>query len=191
MKRNLLEIISGSVRRTVAIVVAIGVYGWAIWFLLGGVGWAAALAVGLAVPVVLIPVALIWYMNVWGAWQLIRDARERQKRRAAVLAEAMAILAAARSGAAEVGEGIETDRIPCWQMTNCPQQIRQECPAYTNSSLPCWEMEGTFCKLSMEGSYANGRDTTACQTCRVYKKYGDGRPIRLGLVGAGMNTLRY
>ena len=40
----------------------------------------------------------------------------------------------------------------------------------------------------MEGGHASGRDTTICQVCRVYKKYGAGKPIQIRLTGAGIDT---
>ena len=79
-------------------------------------------------------------------------------------------------------------RTPCWQMNHCPPQIYEDCPAYRNRSLACWEIEGTYCKLTMEGGHASGRDTTICQVCRVYKKYGAGKPIQIRLTGAGIDA---
>jgi NADH-quinone oxidoreductase subunit E/NADP-reducing hydrogenase subunit HndA len=40
----------------------------------------------------------------------------------------------------------------------------------------------------MEGGRASGCDTSLCQTCRLYKKYGEGKPIDLKLVGAGIDA---
>jgi len=40
----------------------------------------------------------------------------------------------------------------------------------------------------MEGGQVSGRDTTICQVCRVYKKYGQGKPIQLRLLGAGIDA---
>jgi NADH:ubiquinone oxidoreductase subunit E len=119
------------------------------------------------------------------------NARERQKRRAEVLGEAVAMVTAARLGA--VGEGgrissFWAGKTPCWEMTRCAPQIRDECPAYTHRTLPCWEIEGTYCKLTMGGSCVSGCDTSICQTCRVYKKYGEGKPIDLKLLGAGIDA---
>lgn len=41
------------------------------------------LALVLAVPVILFPVALVWYMNVGGIYAAIKEARERRARVAA------------------------------------------------------------------------------------------------------------
>jgi len=37
----------------------------------------------LAIPLILFPAALIWYVNVSGLYQVMREARQRAKRRAA------------------------------------------------------------------------------------------------------------
>jgi len=47
--------------------------------------WQVVLAIALAIPVVLVPVALAWYLNVSGLYAVIRTARQRQKRRAEAL----------------------------------------------------------------------------------------------------------
>lgn len=160
------------------------VYALAIFFALANLGWEVALALGLALPVVFVPLGLIWYVNVAGVHWIIHEARERQRRRAEVLREAMSILTMAEDrptiGVA-TGEGdFWASKTPCWKMCSCAAQIREECPAFTaKSALPCWETEGTFCKLTAEGDEASGRDTTICQVCPVYLKYGAGRPIQL------------
>ena len=82
-------ILSRPVRIVAGIATPVVVYGVIIWLALAGLGWAAALAVGLAIPIVLVPVAFLWYMNVSGLYRVIRATRQRQKRRAEVRAEAV------------------------------------------------------------------------------------------------------
>ena len=79
-----------------------------------------------------------------------------------------------------------TDKQPCWEKCHCPEAIKSECPATTYQFVPCWEIEGTYCKLDDHG--ATGKDTSICEVCRVYKKYGKGEPIRLKIFGKGMNA---
>lgn len=79
-----------------------------------------------------------------------------------------------------------SDRQPCWEKCHCPELIKSECPAIKYQFLPCWEIEGTYCKLDDHG--ATGKDTSICEVCRVYKKYGNGEPIRMRLLGKGMNS---
>lgn len=74
----------------------------------------------------------------------------------------------------------------CWEMCHCPAMIKNECPATKYIYLPCWEIEGTYCKLNDYG--AKGNDTSICEVCRVYKKYSNGEPIKLKLLGRGINT---
>lgn len=77
-------------------------------------------------------------------------------------------------------------KTPCWEMCHCPESIKNQCPAYRYPLLPCWEIEGTYLKLSDDGS--RGDDTSICQVCRVYKKYGQGNPIEIKLRGKGLDT---
>lgn len=86
----------------------------------------------------------------------------------------------------EEAKNFWTGKVPCWEKSNCPEMIKGECPAAKYQFLPCWEIEGTYCKLNDKG--ATGRDTTICENCPVYKKYGNGQPIKIKLFGHGMDT---
>jgi len=50
--------------------------------------WYVILALVLAVPVILFPAAFVWYLNVSGLFRVMRDARQRQKRRAEAIRKA-------------------------------------------------------------------------------------------------------
>ena len=52
-------------------------------------GWQAILGIVLAVPVILIPVALLWYINVSGVYQVFRATRAREMKRAEAVKQAM------------------------------------------------------------------------------------------------------
>jgi len=78
-------------------------------------------------------------------------------------------------------------KIPCWQMCHCPEGIKNECPAPKYPSHPCWEIEGTYCKLTDDGN--RGDEINICQVCRVYKRYGQGKPIEIRLFGKGIDAL--
>ena len=82
--------------------------------------------------------------------------------------------------------GFWEQKAPCWEMCHCPAMIREECPATKYQFMPCWQIEGTYCKLDDYGE--TGNDTTICQVCRVYKKYGNGEPIELKLFGRGIDS---
>jgi len=45
--------------------------------------WQIIVALVIAVPVILFPAAFVWYLNISGLYQVMRDVRERQKRRVA------------------------------------------------------------------------------------------------------------
>jgi len=47
--------------------------------------------------------------------------------------------------------------IPCWEITNCPPESWEPCPAYLNKSDPCWQIAGGTCDRSEE-----------CSQCEVY-----------------------
>jgi hypothetical protein len=77
-------------------------------------------------------------------------------------------------------------KVPCWQMCFCPPVIKEECPSPRYESFACWEIEGTWCKLSPDA--VSGSNTALCETCIVYRKYGEGRPIDIKLKGKGIGV---
>ena len=79
-------------------------------------------------------------------------------------------------------------KTPCWEMCHCPQAIKSDCPAPKYPSLPCWEIEGTYCKLTANGT--SGRDISICRRCRVYKRWGQNKPIELKIFGKGIDSFR-
>jgi len=81
--------------------------------------------------------------------------------------------------------GFWEGKTPCWEMFRCPEAMRNECPAFKYRTLPCWQIEGTYCKLLDYGQRGDGTDI--CQVCRVYKRWGHGEPIELKLFGKGFN----
>ena len=86
----------------------------------------------------------------------------------------------------EPSTGFWEGKKPCWEMCQCPEMIRSECPAPKYQSFPCWEIEGTYCKLDDYG--ASGRDTSICEVCRVYKRWGENKPMNIRLFGKGLDT---
>lgn len=87
---------------------------------------------------------------------------------------------------AEPTLGFWEGKTPCWEMTHCPEGIKMECPAFKYRSLPCWEIEGTYCKLDFYGVL--DLDTNICKLCRAYKRYGQGKPIQIKLFGKGIDN---
>ena len=77
-------------------------------------------------------------------------------------------------------------KTPCWEMCHCPDSIKSQCPAPRNLSLPCWEIEGTYLKLSDDGS--SGDDISICRVCKVYKRYSQGNSIKIKLRGRGLDS---
>jgi len=85
-------------------------------------------------------------------------------------------------------QGFWEGKSPCWEMVHCPAVIRDDCPVQRHQDMACWELEGTYCKLSDGG--ASGKDTTVCEVCRVYRRWGNNKPITIKLLGDGMNASR-
>ena len=85
----------------------------------------------------------------------------------------------------ELGLDFWVGKTPCWEMSRCPEAVRRECPAFKYRPLPCWEIEGTYCKLDDYG--ATGLDTSICEICQVYKRYGHSEPRQIKHFGKGIN----
>jgi len=86
---------------------------------------------------------------------------------------------------AEPGQGFWEEKTPCWEMLRCPEEIKNECPAFKHQGLPCWQIEGTYSKL--HDNAQRGCNTDICRVCRVYKRWGQDEPIEIKLVGKGFN----
>ena len=65
--------------------------------------WYFILAIVLGIPIILFPIALVWYLNVSGLYQVLRDVRQRQRRRAKGAAEAKKPFAAEQGAVAGKG----------------------------------------------------------------------------------------
>ena len=87
-----------------------------------------------------------------------------------------------------VGEAVSfwDGKKACWEMCHCPEIVRSQCPAPRYPSLPCWEIEGTYLKLSDDG--CKGDNNNLCRVCRVYKMYGRDEAISIKLWGRGLDT---
>ena len=48
---------------------------------------------------------------------------------------------------------------PCWQIINCPEEVREGCPAFNESSTPCWLLEDTCTHKTKDD----------CRQCQVYQ----------------------
>lgn len=57
---------------------------------------------------------------------------------------------------------------PCWQIRSCPQEQREQCPAWEFSSGDlCWFINGTICDGTVHDSWKE--KMKLCQTCHVFK----------------------
>ena len=48
------------------------------------------------------------------------------------------------------------ERVPCWEIHNCPPGMRKKCEAFSHPETPCWELFRT-----------DGRLKPACENCKV------------------------
>jgi hypothetical protein len=86
---------------------------------------------------------------------------------------------------AEPASGFWEGKTPCWEMLHCPEPIKNECSAFKHQTLPCWQIEGTYCKVLNQGIEGTGTDI--CRVCRVYRRWESGEPLEIKLSGRGAN----
>ena len=108
--------------------------------------------------------------------ELLREATTQEE-----IAEISGIIeeAKGRLSSRERSLGFWEGKVSCWEMFRCPEEIRDQCPAFRSRGLPCWEIEGTYCKLFSYG--VESGSTEICECCRVYKKWGQGEPAKIRL----------
>lgn len=58
-------------------------------------------------------------------------------------------------------EGIKRllEYAPCWDINECPKEVREKCLAYIDKSKPCWELNSLICQRN------SGK---LCKDCIVY-----------------------
>jgi len=66
------------IRTGLTIAVPIGIYVFALWFSFGHFGWEVTLAIGLALPIVLLVPALVWAGVASGLFLVIRETIRRR-----------------------------------------------------------------------------------------------------------------
>ena len=121
--------------------------------------------------------------------KVVEQVEEILKRVTAVedIAEIERVIAEAKGKIlVEPAAGFWEGKRPCWEICHCPESTRSQCPAPQYPFLPCWEIEGTYLKLSDDVN--NGDDTSICRICRVYRRYGQGKPIEIRLRDKGLDS---
>lgn len=53
--------------------------------------WQMVLALAVGIPVILLPAAFVWFLNITGLLQVMKEARARERRRAKAHRDALAI----------------------------------------------------------------------------------------------------
>ncbi len=55
---------------------------------------------------------------------------------------------------------------PCWEIKNCPDERREQCPAWEfQAGKLCWFINGTVCECKAMKSW--GEKMKICRTCEV------------------------
>ena len=62
------------------IAMLIGIYASLMWFFLASLGWGIAVVLALTIPIILILGTFVWYLNVSGVYQVIRDTQRKRAR---------------------------------------------------------------------------------------------------------------
>ena len=60
---KVLEVVGKKTSIVLAILAPVGLYAFFMWLFFGNFGWQVALALALALPIMLLPAALIWYIK--------------------------------------------------------------------------------------------------------------------------------
>lgn len=47
---------------------------------------------------------------------------------------------------------------PCWEIKKCPPEIREQCSAYIEPAVPCWQLSNSGC----------AHKSRRCRECKVY-----------------------
>lgn len=71
--------------------------------------------------------------------------------------------------------GFEFGRtVKCWEIEKCD---KTDCPAYGNTEINCWYVDGTLCKAQPSGSFPEKLDE--CRECKVYKGHVGDEMVQL------------
>ena len=49
---------------------------------------------------------------------------------------------------------------PCWEIKNCPEDVRSNCTAFVDKSAPCWQQAKVYC----------AREPSQCESCEIFIK---------------------
>ena len=60
------------------------------------------------------------------------------------------------------------DAQPCWDIQNCPEQTRRNCPAWEfNAGNLCWFINGTICHGKPQTNWSS--KMKVCRKCQVFR----------------------
>ncbi|GAB6158385.1 hypothetical protein JCM39194_15850 [Desulfotomaculum varum] len=75
------------------------------------------------------------------------------------------------------------DSIVCWEIMNCPEDRKNQCPAFTEKrGTECWKVPRTLCRGELQGTMA--QKIGACRQCNFYCAYNKIKvPVRAKIMG--------
>ncbi len=47
---------------------------------------------------------------------------------------------------------------PCWKIKQCPPEVREQCSAFVDQTIPCWQQNSSGC----------AQKSRQCKECKVY-----------------------
>jgi DNA-binding transcriptional regulator YiaG len=75
----------------------------------------------------------------------------------------------------------QVDKVPCWEIMNCPPKAREECPSYTiGDGQFCWLMAGASGRCQWRpAAPATGspKDVLPCSSCEVIRRLLRATPV--------------
>lgn len=108
-------------------------------------GIASLFILRLGIPILIMAFVAYWLRRLDVRWQAEADALRQSK---------LGVFATELESAAN-----PRARIPCWEMRNCSEEKRKNCPAYLQPGLPCWMVRRS----------AEGQLPTPCLSCQLFK----------------------
>lgn len=58
--------------------------------------------------------------------------------------------------------------VNCWEVMDCPEDIRQKCPAFEAEEKQCWLIPNTWCGGTQQGNFESKRHR--CMNCKFFFK---------------------
>ncbi len=98
------------------------------------------LAITVGIGYLLLRLDAKWQAEAWAEWESSQLEQEEQAQQAAGRATSLVA------------------KQPCWELKECSQAVRNQCPAFKQPNVPCWLVRRR----------AEGRLPAACYDCELF-----------------------